>query len=69
MPVILDPAHVEAWLDPERDDPAEVLPLIATDGPELALHPVSQRVNQPAWDVPACLDPVAPLPRQPGLFS
>jgi putative SOS response-associated peptidase YedK len=70
MPVILEAGLLEAWLDPERVDPDEILPLIAQDGgPELVHHPVSRRVNQPAWDVPACLEPVEAAPRQQGLFS
>ena len=69
MPVILESDAIEAWLDPTLDDPEALLPRIARDaGPELALHPVSERVNQPAWDEPACLEPVAPAPRQQSLF-
>jgi putative SOS response-associated peptidase YedK len=57
MPVILDPASYDPWLDPTLQDPAGILPLLRphpADG--MIVYPVSPRVNNPAFDAPACLD-------------
>ncbi len=57
MPVILDPAAYAAWLDPERNDPDSLLPLLAARHPgELHLQPVGLRVNDPRNDDPDCLE-------------
>ena len=63
MPVILDPAGVARWLDPET--PAEALhALLAPEDPHLAFRPVSRNVNDARHDAPDCLDP----PEQSSLF-
>ena len=49
--------------------PGEVTERWPAAGPGLRAYPVSDRVNRPSWDDPSCLDPVAPAPRQPGLFE
>lgn len=60
MPVILDPAHYEAWLDPQTRDAREILPLLAAYPPEnMRAHPVSTHVNQPANDDESCVVPVS----------
>jgi putative SOS response-associated peptidase YedK len=57
MPVILDPSDYERWLDP-RATLAELRPLLAPFPPGLmTAYPVSTRVNNPAFDDPACLAP------------
>jgi len=66
MPVILDPAHYEAWLDPTNRSAAELLALLRSHRCDaLRYHPVSFRVNNVAYDDSACLEPVE---AQPTLF-
>ena len=60
MPVILPPEAREAWLRPEPQEPAELLPLLVPyAGDELEAYEVARVVNSPANDVPACIEPVA----------
>lgn len=58
MPVILAPEDYARWLDPAIVIAAEVRPLLRPF-PALAMtaFPVSARVNNPANDDPACLEP------------
>jgi putative SOS response-associated peptidase YedK len=58
MPVILDPQDYALWLDPAVTVAAEVRPLLRPF-PAAAMHayPVSTRVNNPAFDDPACMAP------------
>lgn len=62
MPAILERDRWDAWLDPDRADPAgaakmvEDLPL-----PPLALWPVGRAVNSPANDSPALMEAQDPL--------
>jgi putative SOS response-associated peptidase YedK len=58
MPVILEPADYARWLDPALTLAAEVRPLLKPfpAGLMTALA-VSTRVNNPAFDDPACLEP------------
>jgi putative SOS response-associated peptidase YedK len=66
MPVILEPEKYDAWLDPSRQDAAELLALLRSHRCDaLRYHPVSYRVNNVAYDDSACLEPVA---AQPTLF-
>jgi putative SOS response-associated peptidase YedK len=59
MPVILPPRDYDLWLDPTVTDSASVLPLIAQyPAEEMALEPVSTRVNSPKHDAPDCLQSV-----------
>jgi putative SOS response-associated peptidase YedK len=51
MPVILDPADYDLWLDPAVQDPAAVTPLLRPFPPEqMAFHAVSTWVNNPAHE-------------------
>lgn len=60
MPATLAHADYERWLDPGFFDPAELARmLLHEDGLELTMYPVGPRVNSPAHDDPACLDPPA----------
>jgi putative SOS response-associated peptidase YedK len=60
MPVILEPAQFDLWLDPAERDPARVLPLLAPGGGgDLELVPVSTKVNKPENDAPDCVEPLA----------
>lgn len=59
MPVILDPADYDLWLDPKVQDVERLQALMApapVEGWEAV--PVSRAVNNPANDSPACLAPV-----------
>jgi putative SOS response-associated peptidase YedK len=56
MPVILDAADHDAWIDPESD--AESLKaILAKAPPELSLVPVSAYVNSAVHEGPECLRP------------
>ena len=58
MPVVLGPDAHELWLGGEPGSP-ELAALFAPHPIErLVVHPVSRRVNSPAYDDPACLEPV-----------
>jgi putative SOS response-associated peptidase YedK len=55
MPVILDPADHELWLDPGVTDANRVTSLLRPSDPSgMEAYPVSLLVNNPANDVPAC---------------
>ncbi|MFZ2643690.1 MAG: hypothetical protein WA117_22050 [Verrucomicrobiia bacterium] len=50
----------DVWLDPLVLDPAKLLPLRKLYPPEqMEFRPVSQIVNSPANDTPACLVPTS----------
>jgi putative SOS response-associated peptidase YedK len=59
MPVILRREAEAQWLDRAVDDPQKLLPLL-TPYPdnEMTAYEVSQIVNSPRNDVPACIEPV-----------
>ena len=58
MPVILDPADYALWLDPAVELAAEVRPLLRPfPAAAMTAYPVSTRVNNAAFDDPACLAP------------
>jgi len=58
MPVILDPSDYALWLDPAVELPAEVRPLLRPfPAPAMTAYAVSTRVNNVAFDDPACLAP------------
>jgi putative SOS response-associated peptidase YedK len=57
MPVILDPDHREAWLDPQfADRDALQSWLIPWPAEEMTGVPASMRVNNPRNEGPACLE-------------
>ncbi len=59
MPVILPRAAEEAWLDRTVEDPQSLLRLLAPyPAEEMVAYPVSQLVNSPRNDTPACIEPV-----------
>jgi putative SOS response-associated peptidase YedK len=67
MPVILDPKEYARWLDPDRV-PSELRPLLRPfPAAAMAAYPVSTRVNSPANDDPACLEPAQAPPSGPQL--
>jgi len=57
MPVILPREDYAAWLDPERSDPAQVMPLLRPYPAErMTAYPVSRRVNAPTFDDPSLIE-------------
>lgn len=59
MPVILDSASFDLWLDPAVDDRARLLELLVPyDGSVMETVPVSRTVNSPAYDGPDCIAPL-----------
>jgi putative SOS response-associated peptidase YedK len=63
MPVILDRAAEDTWIDPSTPEP-ELHELLASPTTTLAHRPVSRAVNDARHDEPDCLDP----PEQAALF-
>jgi putative SOS response-associated peptidase YedK len=72
MPLELERAQVDAWLDPNLAT-SKLLPSVrehARGVEHLTSHAVDRLVNSPANDVPACIVPVDVAPdRQLGLFG
>lgn len=66
MPVILDPAGFDRWLDPSDPDPVGLFRPLADH--LLELRPVSPRVNSPRNDDPAILQPQPQPQPQAELF-
>lgn len=65
MPVILPPEAYDRWLDPNVEDPAELMSLLKTYPAEaMTERPVDRIVNSPATDDPRCIQAV----RQQTLF-
>lgn len=59
MPVILTPAAVDRWLDPDESSPEALQPLLQPYPAELMMgYPVSRVVNSPANDSPVCIEPL-----------
>jgi len=59
MPVILSPENFAKWLDPEIQQPEEIVPhLQPISAKELAMHPVSTLVNSPKNEKPECVERV-----------
>jgi putative SOS response-associated peptidase YedK len=59
MPVILDPANFDLWLDPAVDDRERLQELLVPyDGSVMETVPVSRTVNSPAYDGPDCVAPL-----------
>lgn len=61
MPVVLDGAALEAWLDPALTDAAAVLPLLAPCPDDaLTIRPVAPLVNNVRNDGPELIAPASP---------
>ena len=59
MPVILEPRHEALWLDPKFRDSETLLPLLrAYDSAKMHVYRISDVVNDPKNDSPACLEPL-----------
>ncbi|MGW4646948.1 SOS response-associated peptidase [Kitasatospora sp. NPDC004289] len=59
MPVTLHPDHLDAWLDPDLSELAEVRALLTVPAAELAIRPVSTAVNSVRSDGAVLLTEVA----------
>jgi len=58
MPVILPEADWRLWFSPDEQDRERVAELLRPAPADLLVaHPVSRRVNSPAFDDPACVEP------------
>ncbi len=72
MPLIIDPADFDLWLDPDVREPEGLRPLLTSGSAArdaLVAYPVSTRVNTPANDDPSCLEEVPPRESsEPRLF-
>ena len=61
MPIILDPAQYDAWLNPEEESPQVVRALLQPiPATQMIVFPVSPLVNNARIDSPACVEPVGP---------
>ncbi len=59
MPVILPRDAYASWLDPNNTSASDLQSLLCAHAAEdMCAHPVSLRVNNPAHDVAACVQPV-----------
>ncbi len=58
MPVILDQDNLWKWLKPEATIPEVTSLLIPYPSDQMASHPVSPKVNSPAFDTPECILPL-----------
>lgn len=59
MPVVLSQSDFDRWLDPQNQDAAGLLPLLAPCADDTLIHfPVSTLVNSPRNDDPACIQPL-----------
>jgi putative SOS response-associated peptidase YedK len=60
MPVIVDPADYDLWLDPDVQDAKRLEPLLVPyTGKEMGADPVSTLVNNPMADDPKGVEPAA----------
>jgi putative SOS response-associated peptidase YedK len=57
MPLVLEPADWERWLDSSLTDEKDFVPLLAPRSPELIAYEVSAYVNDPRHDDVRCLEP------------
>ena len=63
MPVILDGKDCGPWLDPRSRSVDDLQSLLRPYSPhEMAAYPVGLRVNSPANDSPACIEPLSSSP-------
>lgn len=59
MPVILQPEHFDAWLDPENHDIGQLTAMLGPCRADLiAAYPVSPAINSGRVEGPACIEPI-----------
>jgi putative SOS response-associated peptidase YedK len=61
MPMVLEPAEWDRWLDPALTDVAGIETMLEPRAPSLVAYPVSPHVNNPRNDDPACLERQDPV--------
>lgn len=61
MPVILDKQQMWNWLNPNISTAQAQQLLLPFDDARMEYYPVSPRVNSPAYESPACIEPEARL--------
>lgn len=60
MPVIIAADKRKTWLDPQIQDAAALMPLLASyNAGEMEVYEVSKRVNSPSYDEPDCIKPAS----------
>ena len=70
MPVILDPASYDFWLEPGMQNVAAISELLQPyDGSQMRRYPVSSRVNHVGNDDEECSPPVELAEPQKRLFA
>jgi putative SOS response-associated peptidase YedK len=70
MPVILDPASYDIWLDPGMQNVAAISELLKPyHAHQMRCYPVSTRINHVANDDEECSRPMEPAQSQDRLFS
>jgi putative SOS response-associated peptidase YedK len=70
MPVILDPASYDLWLDPGMTNVQVISEMLKPyDAQSMRCYPVSNRVNYVANDDEECSRPVELVQTQDRLFS
>lgn len=63
MPVVIEAASWDRWLDPALSTPGDVAKLLEPRTPDLTAYEVSPYVNDPRHDDPRCLDAAPPAQR------
>ncbi len=64
MPVILEPGDYDLWLDPGQGERERLEAILGPlDPAAMIAYPVSTRVNSPANDEPAVIEPAGPAER------
>ncbi|HVF11075.1 MAG TPA: SOS response-associated peptidase [Abditibacteriaceae bacterium] len=70
MPVILRPEDEAAWLSNSTHHVPELMQMLQPFSARgMRIFPVSQRVNSPYFDEPACIEPVPHAAAAPSLFD
>jgi putative SOS response-associated peptidase YedK len=64
MPLVLEEADWNGWLDASRSDLDAVAPLLSPRSAALVSYRVDGYVNDPRHDDPKCLEPAADGPQQ-----
>jgi len=60
MPVIIAPEDYSTWLDPDIQDKDRLTPLLHPySAQSMKAYPVSPRMNNPGFDEPKCIQPIA----------
>jgi putative SOS response-associated peptidase YedK len=58
MPVILNRAQYNSWLNPAHYNRAQMESMLVPFSGQLDIYPISRRVNNPANDEASCIEPI-----------